>query len=61
MPAYSLGYVYLPALLWLVIGTVLTAPLGAKTTHRMPVDTLRKIFALLLFVLASAMLTKLFI
>ena len=61
LPAHSLGYVYLPALLWLVIGTMATAPLGAKATHRMPVDTLRKIFALLLFVLASAMLTKLFI
>jgi uncharacterized membrane protein YfcA len=60
LPAYSLGYVYLPALLWLVMGTILTAPLGAKATHRMPVDLLRKIFALFLFVLATKMLVKLF-
>jgi len=60
LPAYSLGYVYLPVLLWLVIGTMLTAPLGAKATHRMPVDTLRQIFALVLFVLATRMLIKLF-
>lgn len=61
LPAHSLGYVYLPVLLWLVIGTMLTAPLGAKATHRMPVDTLRHIFALVLFVLATRMLFKLFL
>lgn len=60
LPAYSLGYVYLPVLLWLVTGTVATAPLGAKATHRMPVDRLRQIFALVLFVLATKMLIKLF-
>ena len=60
LPEYSLGYVYLPALLWLVMGTMLTAPLGAKATHRMPVDLLRKIFALFLFALATKMLIKLF-
>jgi len=60
LPAGSLGYVYLPVLLWLVIGTVLTAPLGAKATHRMPIDRLRKFFALVLFALATNMLVKLF-
>jgi len=61
LPANSMGYVYLPVLLWLVIGTMLTAPLGAKATHRMPVATLRKIFALVLLVLATRMLIKLFV
>jgi len=60
LPHYSLGYVYLPALLWLAIGTMVTAPLGANATHRMPVDVLRKFFALMLFVLATRMLFKLF-
>lgn len=60
LPAYSLGYVYLPVLLWLVMGTMLTAPLGAKATHRLPVDILRKVFALFLFALATKMLIKLF-
>ena len=59
LAAYSLGYVYLPALLWLVIGAAVTAPLGAKATHRMPVDRLRQIFAAVLFVLATRMLIKL--
>jgi uncharacterized protein len=61
LPAGSMGYVYLPVLLWLVIGTMLTAPLGAKATHRMPVDKLRKFFALVLFLLATKMLLKLFV
>lgn len=61
LPADSLGYVYLPVLLWMVIGTVLTAPLGAKATHRMPMDKLRKLFALVLFILATKMLIKLFV
>lgn len=56
LPSYSLGYVYLPALLWLVTGTMLTAPLGARTTHSMPLGVLRKIFAMILFVLATKML-----
>jgi uncharacterized protein len=61
LPDYSLGYVSLPVLLCLVTGTILTAPLGAKTTHRMPIGKLRQIFALLLFVLATKMLLKLFV
>ena len=60
LPAHSLGYVYLPALGWLVAGTLFTAPLGAKATHRMPADLLRQIFAIFLFVLATKMLVNLF-
>jgi uncharacterized membrane protein YfcA len=59
LPTYSLGYVYPPALIWLVIGTVVTAPMGARATHSMPVDMLRKIFAFFLFALATKMLLKL--
>jgi uncharacterized membrane protein YfcA len=60
LPAFSLGYVYLPALLWMVIGTIVTAPIGAKTTHSMPVEILSKIFAVFLYILATKMLVKLF-
>ncbi len=59
LPQYSLGYVYLPVLFCLVVGTMVTAPFGAAATHRMPVDVLRKMFALILFILASKMLVKL--
>lgn len=56
LPSYSLGFVYLPALLALVIGSIATAPLGARAAHKLPVPTLRRIFAGLLYVLATKML-----
>jgi len=55
LPAGSLGFVYLPALAGIVAGSVLTAPLGARTAHRLPVRPLKRIFALLLFTLALRM------
>jgi len=55
LPQYSLGFVYLPALAGIVLGSVLTAPLGARTAHRLPVRPLKKIFALLLYALALRM------
>lgn len=56
LPAGSLGFVYLPALAGIVAGSVLTAPLGARTSHRLPVRRLKRIFALLLLLLAIRML-----
>ncbi|MDR0578133.1 MAG: sulfite exporter TauE/SafE family protein [Candidatus Accumulibacter sp.] len=60
LPPGSLGYVFLPALLWMVPFSMLAAPLGARTTHRLPVVVLKRIFACLLIVLAGRMLWKLF-
>ncbi len=57
---WSLGFIYLPALLGLVAASVLTAPLGAKLAHRLPVVRLKKIFALLLYILGTKMLVSLF-
>jgi uncharacterized membrane protein YfcA len=56
LPGYSLGFVYLPALAGLVAGSVLTAPFGARAAHRLPVATLKRVFAALLYVLATKML-----
>ncbi len=55
LPPWSLGFVYLPALLGIVAGSVLTAPIGARAAHRLPVITLRRIFAALLYALATKM------
>ncbi|MGE5767141.1 MAG: sulfite exporter TauE/SafE family protein [Bacteroidota bacterium] len=55
LPPGSLGFVYLPALVGIVVGSVLTAPLGARTAHRLPVRPLKRIFALLLLALAVRM------
>jgi uncharacterized membrane protein YfcA len=54
-PAGSLGFVYLPALAGIAVGSVLTAPLGARTAHRLPVRPLKRVFALLLLTLALRM------
>lgn len=58
LPAGSLGYVFLPALAVIALTSVLMAPLGVKAAHAMPVKTLKRVFASILYVLASYMLFK---
>ena len=58
LPAGTIGFVYLPALLMLVIGSAFTTALGAAATHRLPLPPLRRGFALLMLVLATKMLFK---
>lgn len=59
LPAYSLGYVYLPALAMLVSASMLTAPFGAKLTHSTKTAVLRGIFVVLLYSLGLKMLLDL--
>lgn len=59
LPPHSVGFVNLPALAWVVVPSVLCAPLGARAAHRMPVGTLKKIFSMLMFALATRMLVGL--
>jgi uncharacterized membrane protein YfcA len=56
LPEFSIGYVYLPALLGIVVTSVMTAPLGVKLAHSLPVDRLKRIFAFLLLVVGTRML-----
>ena len=60
MPALTLGYIHLPALVLVAGLSMLTAPLGAKLAHRLPVAILKKIFAGLLVVLCVKMLHSVF-
>ena len=60
LPQYALGYVYLPALAGLVAASVLTAPLGVRLAHSLPVGRLKMVFAALLLVVATRMLIGLF-
>ncbi|MFD2366558.1 sulfite exporter TauE/SafE family protein [Pseudoduganella sp. GCM10020061] len=55
LPAYSLGFIYLPALFVIALASVTFAPLGARAAHRMPVQKLKRIFAMLLYALAAYM------
>ena len=54
-PPYSLGYVWIPAVLAVASCSVLMAPVGARTAHALPVKALKRIFACLLIVLAASM------
>jgi uncharacterized membrane protein YfcA len=58
MPYGTLGFIYLPALLLIAVASVLTAPLGVRTAHRLNVAQLKRAFAMLLYVLAVYMLYK---
>lgn len=55
LPPHSLGYVYLPALTLVAAASIFTAPLGARAAHKLPVTTLKKIFAVLLYILGMRM------
>jgi uncharacterized membrane protein YfcA len=48
LPAWSLGYVYLPAFAGIVVASYLTAPIGARLAHSLPQAKLKKVFALFL-------------
>lgn len=55
LPAWSLGYVYLPALLGIVLTSSLFAPVGVKYANKLPVQTLKKAFAIFLIIVAIKM------
>ena len=58
LPPYTVGFVYLPALAGIVVASVLLAPLGAATAHRLPTVWLRRIFAVLFYIIATRMLVS---
>ena len=58
LPSYSFGYIWLPALGVIASCSVLTAPLGARAAHTLPVKKLKRIFASILYLLAAYMLYR---
>lgn len=56
LPPLSLGYINLMAWLIIIPFSIAFAPLGAKLAHSMKVERLRKVFAVLLVVIAGRML-----
>jgi len=53
LPPGSLGFVHLPILAALAPGAVLFAPLGARWNRALPTEALRRVFALLLFLIGA--------
>jgi uncharacterized membrane protein YfcA len=60
LPAGATGYIYWPAVAGITLGSVLTAPLGAHFAHSMPVEQLRRGFAVLLVFVGARMLWRSF-
>lgn len=55
LPEYATGYIYWPAFIGIVLTSYFTAPIGAKVSRHLPVKVLKKLFALLLILLAIKM------
>ncbi len=56
---YSLGLIYIPALIGIAAASVCTAPFGARLAHKLPIGRLKRIFACLLIIVASQMVYQL--
>ncbi|WP_131978082.1 sulfite exporter TauE/SafE family protein [Cricetibacter osteomyelitidis] len=58
LPNYSLGYVYLPALLGITISSYFTSRLGANVANKLPVSILKRVFAVFLIFVGLSMVFK---
>ena len=56
----AVGYLYLPALFIVAAASMSLAPLGARTAQRIDVQLLRRLFAVMLLILAASMLQRAF-
>jgi len=60
LPIGSLGYVYLPAFLGIVISSLLVTPYGAKLAYKLPTKTLKRYFSYVLFFVAGKLFWSIF-
>ncbi|AOE48899.1 membrane protein [Kangiella sediminilitoris] len=58
LPAYHFGYVYWPAMIAIAIGSVITAPFGAFLAHKLPTKVIKRIFAVLLIIVAVKIIAE---
>ena len=58
MPPGAAGYIYLPGLLVISMASMLTAPWGARTAHRIDIAPLKKVFACVLYLIAAYFLLR---
>jgi uncharacterized protein len=60
LPEQTLGYVFWPGVMAIAAMSFITAPIGAKLAHRLPIALLKKLFALLLIGLSAQMLVTVY-
>jgi len=58
LPAHTFGYLYWPAALIISCMTLFFAPLGARLAHYLPIQTLKRVFAIVLVLVGIRMLMK---
>jgi len=56
LPPWSTGFVYWPAVLCVGLSSAFFAPLGARLSHTLPTQTLKRLFAILLLFISIKML-----
>lgn len=56
LPTLSTGFVYWPAVLGILLTSILTAPVGARLAHSLPVPVLSRFFGILLLLVAAKLL-----
>lgn len=58
LPAWSLGYVYLPALVGVGMGSLLTTPVGVRLAHRWSPLMLKRVFAVFLVCVGAGLMWR---
>ncbi len=56
LPAYTIGFVYWPAVILIAVSSFFTTKIGAHLAHSLPVNTLKKAFAILVVGLSIKMI-----
>ncbi|MFW8591626.1 sulfite exporter TauE/SafE family protein [Glaciecola sp. 2405UD65-10] len=56
LPEYSLGYIYLPATIGIVITSMISARIGAKLSAKLDTKKLKRIFAIFLVIVSIRMI-----
>lgn len=55
LPENSIGYVYWPAAVLIVMSSILFAPIGARLAHTLKISVLKRIFAIVLLIIGIRM------
>ena len=58
LPEGTLGFIYVPAVLCIVVVSIFTAPFGAKMARKLNVTQLKRIFGVMLFMVAAFMFNE---
>ena len=58
LPAYSIGYISLPAMAALAVGAIMFAPVGAFIAHKLSAVLLKRVLAIYLLIVGTRMIIQ---